>query len=152
MKVLVVEPMKAPYTKEIENNLASLQEEVGGLIRAIYPFEEPVALICNDEGKLDGLPFNRLMLDCDGRVYDYIAGTFIIVGLSDEDFCSLKEEYVANFREKYKMKEFLLKKECVSTGVEPNFMTVLSALESITDQIHEIERVDVGEYIVIKVL
>ena len=55
IKVLVVEPNKAPYEKEIEDGLASLQHEVGGTIQAIYPFEEEVAIICNDEGKLEGL-------------------------------------------------------------------------------------------------
>lgn len=48
IKVLVVEPNRAPYEKEIEDGLESLQKEVGGYIQAIYPFEEPVAVICND--------------------------------------------------------------------------------------------------------
>lgn len=35
--VLAVEPEKAPYVKEIDPGLESLQQEVGGDIQAIYP-------------------------------------------------------------------------------------------------------------------
>ena len=52
--VLVVEPGKEPYVKEIDSGLKSLQHEVGGCIEAIYPYEDPVALVCNEEGKLEG--------------------------------------------------------------------------------------------------
>ena len=89
LTVLVVEPNKEPYGKTIPAGLESLQKEVGGLIQAVYPWEEEVALICNDEGKLLGLPFNRFLRDWRGQVYDVIAGTFLIVGLSDDDFTSL---------------------------------------------------------------
>jgi len=47
--VLVVEPGKPPYEKEIASDLASLQQEVGGDIQAIYPYDDPIALICNVE-------------------------------------------------------------------------------------------------------
>ena len=46
MKVLVVEPEKEPYVKEISSGLSSLQKEVGGFIEAVYPFEDSVAIIC----------------------------------------------------------------------------------------------------------
>ena len=45
--VLVVEPEKKPYVKEISPGLSSLQNEVGGYIEAVYPYEEPVAIICD---------------------------------------------------------------------------------------------------------
>lgn len=48
MTVLVVEPDKKPYVKEIPSGLESLQHEVGGSIQAVYPFAEPVAVICNE--------------------------------------------------------------------------------------------------------
>ena len=51
MKVLVVEPNRVPYMAEIKNSLDEMQKIVGGLIQAVYPFDSPVALICNDEGK-----------------------------------------------------------------------------------------------------
>ena len=59
MNVLLVEPNTDPRAIEINGSLASMQSLVGGLIQAVYPFADPVALICNDEGKLAGLPQNR---------------------------------------------------------------------------------------------
>lgn len=47
MKVLKVEPYQLPEVKDIDPGLASLQHEVEGWIEATYPFEDPVAIICN---------------------------------------------------------------------------------------------------------
>jgi hypothetical protein len=49
MKVLIVEPGKAPYAAEIPAGLESLQEKVEGLIQALYSFEDSIAVICNVE-------------------------------------------------------------------------------------------------------
>ncbi|MBQ8334461.1 MAG: DUF3846 domain-containing protein [Clostridia bacterium] len=49
IRVLIVEPGKAPCPAEIPSDLASLQEKVGGLIQVLYPFTDPVAVICNVE-------------------------------------------------------------------------------------------------------
>ena len=51
MRVLVVEPERRPEVKEIDGSLRSMQEVVGGWIQALFPFDEPLALVCNDEGK-----------------------------------------------------------------------------------------------------
>ena len=61
MRILLVEPGKTPVLKEIDGSLKSMQEIVGGTIQVLYPFAEPVALVCNDEGKLLGLPLNRAL-------------------------------------------------------------------------------------------
>ena len=58
INVLVVEPGKKPYAKEISSELASLQHEVGGYIQAVYPYEEPVAIVCDEEAKLTGKELN----------------------------------------------------------------------------------------------
>lgn len=47
MNVLMVEPGKAPYETQIGDDLRSMQAAVGGYIQAVYPFEQPVALVCN---------------------------------------------------------------------------------------------------------
>lgn len=109
MKVLVVEPEKEPYVKEISSGLSSLQKEVGGFIEAVYPFEDPVAIICNEEGKLEGLPLNRALRDEDGHVYDIIAGTFLIAGLSEDNFCSLDDAQVEKFSAMYKSPELFMR-------------------------------------------
>lgn len=47
MTVLVVEPMREPYIKELPPGLSVMQQEVGGLIAAAYPFDDPVTVVCN---------------------------------------------------------------------------------------------------------
>ena len=105
MTVLVVEPRKEPYVKEIDPGLHSLQAEVGGDIGATYPFSDPVALVCNDEGKLLGMPLNRALYDDGGRMYDIVAGNFLIVGLGEEDFTDLSPELMKKFSEQFKHPE-----------------------------------------------
>ncbi len=105
LTVLVVEPLKEPYTKEISTGLSALQAEVGGYIQAVYPYEDPVALVCNEEGKLEGLPLNRALRDEDGDVYDVVAGTFLVVGLGDENFASIPPELAEKYTEQFKMPE-----------------------------------------------
>ena len=105
MTVLVVEPMKEPYVKEIDPDLHSLQAEVGGDIGATYPYSDPVALVCNDEGKLIGLDLNRGLRDEDGKIYDIVAGTFLVVGLGEEDFSSLSPELIQKYTEQFKTPE-----------------------------------------------
>ncbi len=97
MKVLVVEPLKECYTKEI-NGLKEMQALVGGYIQAVYPFEDPVAVVCNEEGKNLGLPFNRPLLDEHGLPYDIICGTFFVAGLGAEDFASLTDEQIQKYK------------------------------------------------------
>ena len=105
LTVLVVEPEQPPYVKSIEDSLQSLQTEVGGSIEAVYPFDDPVAIICNEEGKLLGLPLNRALRDEDRHVYDVIAGTFLVTGLGAEDFCSLNEQQIEKYSEQFKTPE-----------------------------------------------
>ena len=61
LTVLVVEPAKPPYVKQIPDTLQAMQEIVGGNIDATYPFEDPVALVFNSEGKFSDLQPNRLI-------------------------------------------------------------------------------------------
>ena len=83
MNVLVVEPGIVPYEKEI-SGLEEMQAVVGGLITALYPFEEKEALVANDEAINMGLEFNRSVEGGYGGIF----GTFFVCGLGEEDFCS----------------------------------------------------------------
>ena len=103
--VLSVKPLREPCVITIPNKLRTMQDQVGGMIEAVYPFEDPVAIILNEEGKLNGSMPNRGLYDSSGNLYDVIAGTFLIVGLSEEDFCSLSEELSEKYMEKYKIPE-----------------------------------------------
>lgn len=98
MKIVVVEPHKAAYEKEIEHTLENLQQIVGGYIEAIYN-DDGTALVCNEEGKLMGLEGNRRIGN------DIIAGTFFVVGVSGEDFCSLTDEQTKKYLNAYAVPE-----------------------------------------------
>ena len=101
IKVLVVEPMRPCRVQEI-CGLKDMQSIVGGSIEAVYPFQhDKVALVCHGEGKLLGLPYNRPLLDEDGKPYDVICGTFFIAGLGTEDFTSLTEEQIQRYKAFY---------------------------------------------------
>lgn len=98
MTVLVIEPGKEPFLKQIQPGLESLQCEVGGSIQAIYPFEDPVAIICDEDGKYKGYALNRALRDEAGEIYDVLTGTFLITGLSPDSFDSLSEELAEKFK------------------------------------------------------
>ena len=97
LSVLKIAPGQYPQQVEIDNDLKALQQAVGGSIGASYPFEDPVAIVYNDDGKLMGLPLNRALWDEDGLMYDVIAGTFLVVGLGEEDFVSLSPELAQKY-------------------------------------------------------
>lgn len=87
MKVLIVEPEKHPRKADIEHTLESLQTIVDGYIEITYPWKDAVGLVCNDEGLLRQLPFNRLVAPGSG-----IFGTFFLCGLGEEDLTDLPDD------------------------------------------------------------
>ena len=98
MNVLIIKPNEYPRPIEIKNQLEDLQVAVGGYIECVYPFEDKVGLVVNDEGKLMGLPLNRALRDEKDMIYDILAGNFLVVGLTEDDFCSLTPEQMENTR------------------------------------------------------
>ena len=58
MRILKVEPGKAPYAKEMEEGLKAIQREVEGLFQPLS-MGDGVILCCNDEGKLNGMPYKE---------------------------------------------------------------------------------------------
>ena len=109
MNVLMVEPGKAPYETQIGSDLQSMQALVGGYLEAVYPFEQPVALVCRESGKLDGLPLNRALRDSDGDIYDIVAGNFFIVGLGQNDFTDLPHDLAEQFEEQFRQPEIFMR-------------------------------------------
>lgn len=57
--------------------------------------------VCNDEGKLLGLPWNRTLTDDHGVPYDIVCGTFFVAGLKEDDFASLTEQQIEKYQDKY---------------------------------------------------
>lgn len=103
MKVLIVVPGAKPEEREIDGSLETMQAIVGGTIQAIYPFEDFVALICNDEGKLDCLPMNRILWERN----DVICGTFLLCRAlpNEENFSSLTNDELAQYKQRFEKPE-----------------------------------------------
>ena len=109
LRVLIIEPEKKPYVKEIGSDLESLQHEVDGDIEAFYPTEDEVAFIVNEEGKINGLPLNRAIRNDDGVIIDIAAGNLLITGLGESDFASLDEERIKKYSERFRTPEMFLR-------------------------------------------
>ena len=109
LDVLLVKPNEYPQKVTIGAELKDLQEAVGGTITATYPFTDPVAIVCNDEGKLLGLPLNRALRDEHGRTYDVLTGSFLVVGLGKEDFASLSPELAQKYEQHFHQPETFVK-------------------------------------------
>lgn len=112
---LKVEPMKAPFVVTLKNDLDSLQKAVSigadhqGLIE-IIPIDNGVALLCNEEGKLLGLPGNRAFGN------DILVGTFYIVGDDkDGNLCSLTDKQIAFYHAMFKVPEVFTDEEIANS-------------------------------------
>ena len=110
--ILKIAPGHKPERVTIPHTLEAMQEVVGGLIQAIYPYDDPVALVCNEEGKLLGLDLNRAVRDPKtGTILDIIAGTFFLCGLSEDDFVSLSKEQIERYGNLFRCPEMFLQTE-----------------------------------------
>ena len=109
MDVLLVRPNMYPQAVQVGCELEDLQKAVGGYIQAVYPFEEPVALVMDEEAKLTGKDLNRALRDEDGNMYDIIAGDFLVVGLGEEDFCSLSPGQMKKYEEHFHQPEMFVR-------------------------------------------
>ena len=78
INVLLIEPGKYPKRIEIEDTLEAMQETVGGYIEEYMPFDDEVAIVCNEEGKMNGAELNRAIYSNDKEILDIIAGKFFI--------------------------------------------------------------------------
>ena len=72
--VVLVEPGKLARTAKITATLEGMQAVVGGVIEPFYPFEEQVCIVCNEEGKLIGLPLNRAVYAYEEQQVDMTYG------------------------------------------------------------------------------
>ncbi len=107
ISVLLVEPNKYPKMIEIEDSLEAMQEIVGGYIEEYMPFEDEVAIVCNEEGKVNGLPLNRAVYGKDKEILDIIAGKFFIAyaPAEAENFQNMPKELADKYLKEFKYPE-----------------------------------------------
>ena len=86
--VVIKEPGKAPRVEPLfDNDLKAFQEAVGGYIETVT-LATDLVFICNEEGRLRGLPFN-----CEVCGIGFV-GTILAVSHKGEDFASIKAQHV----------------------------------------------------------
>lgn len=115
--VLLVEPGKYPKPIEIEDTLEAMQEVVGGDIEEYMPFDDEVAIICNEEGKMNGSELNRAVYSKDKQILDVIAGKFFVAyaPFESESFLSMPKDLMKKYEDKFRYPERFYK---TPAGVE----------------------------------
>ena len=103
LRCILVKVFEQPKVIEIEHNLSTIQNYVGGLID-IVEIEEDVDIIINDEGKLLGLSPNLVLYEFG----DIIVGDFLVVGQENGETISLSEEKIEKYVERFDLKRRLV--------------------------------------------
>ena len=121
IRVVYVEPGKVAQVIELGTELEDLQAAVGGNIEPFYPFDEAVAIVCNDEGKYNGMFPNRAVYGENGEMIDIIFGSFFICDCSGESFGSLSEEQIKVYKGKFQNPErfFQVNNKIVAVPYKP---------------------------------
>ena len=113
--VLYIAPDEAPKVMYIKPELEEMQRLVGGYIEEYMPFDDEVAIICNEEGKINGMPLNRAIYDESdgkrGQMIDIIAGQFFLANApyGSEKFQSLTPEMIDKYNKRFRYPESFMK-------------------------------------------
>jgi len=110
MKVVMLKPGEYAEVTEIGNELEDMQEVVGGFIEAVYPFDDEVAIVCNEEGKMADLePCRGLRYPDTDKLYDFLAGPCFICGLTEDDFGDIPDDLARKYLDMFYEPEILVK-------------------------------------------
>ena len=107
INVLLIEPGKYPKQIEIEDTLEAMQETVGGYIEEYMPFDDEIAIVCNEEGKMNGAELNRAIYSDDKEILDIIAGKFFIAyaPIESESFLSMPKDLMKKYEDMFRYPE-----------------------------------------------
>ena len=86
----------------IEDTIEAMQAVVGGNIEVCMPYEDEVAIVCNEEGKICNMPLNRAVYSEEEKeIIDIIAGNFFVcyAPIESENFKSLPQEIAKKYEE-----------------------------------------------------
>lgn len=113
IEVIMVEPGKRPRIEVMNDSLEAMQKAVGGYIEEYMPFEDEVAIVCNDEGKINGLEPNRGIFDKEGELQDIICGPFFIcyAPVESEKYLSLPDNLRKKYEEMFRHPEMITRKD-----------------------------------------
>lgn len=99
LRVIICEVDKAPRVEEINDDLKTMQEIVGGYIEVARTGN--LIMVCDEDGKLKGLPMNRPLFNMRDEIYDVVCGDCFLVGDDGEDFRSLTDDEIKEWMHTY---------------------------------------------------
>ncbi len=109
MRVLIIEPMKKPREEIIHNTLEAMQNIVGGYIEVTSIRRDGTVIVCNEEGKITGLPMNRALWtngqDNTWKIADILCGIFIVCAVDGDEFTSLDDHQLETYKTMFKTPE-----------------------------------------------
>jgi hypothetical protein len=112
LRAVIVKPGRPAYEAEIKDSLHAFQQAVHGNIEVFCPFEDNAVIICNEEGKIYGLPFNRTVHG------EPMVGNLVIVGDDGEgNFCSLTDEQIQRYLAEFQSPKFTNPDEDLDSGI-----------------------------------
>lgn len=79
IKVLIKRPGEKAFEIKINNSLAVLQDSVGGFVESVTVAED-MAVLCDEDGRIKGKPYNCCVMGVD------FVGAIIIAGVDGEEF------------------------------------------------------------------
>lgn len=126
MKVILLEPGKLARVTEIKPNLSDMQAVVKGDIEPAYFFDDPVCLVVNEEGKINGMPLNRGVYDDEKNLVDIIAGPAFLCRDAGDHFASLTDAQIKKYSTKFKYPEEFFRVNGAIKGIpfdpEPDYV------------------------------
>ena len=107
INVLLIEPGKYPKQIEIEDTLEAMQETVGGYIEEYMPFDDEVAIVCNEEGKMNGAELNRAIYTDEKEILDINAGKIYIAYAKNETESNqcMPKKLIKKYEDKFRYPE-----------------------------------------------
>lgn len=110
MKVVMCKPNEWATIEDIDLDLHSLYKALDAeMIQAVYPWADPVALICDEDGKFNGKQLCRALCTEEGQIYDIVAGTFVICGLGKDNFAGLSDDLAKKYLKMFERPEVFVK-------------------------------------------
>ena len=106
IRVVMVRPGEIAEITEIGTGLENLQAAVDGMIEPYYGLDDSdYCIVCNDEGKINGMRPNRAIYGEENEVRDIIFGPFLICGTRGPELASLSEEQLGRYGRRFECPE-----------------------------------------------
>ena len=98
MRIIIIRNNVNPVLCNVPHSLAIFQQIVGGKIEVVEPFPDNVVLVCDESGRNNGKPINRVIDDSKD-----ICGDFFLCGHDGEGLSDFPEDLVEWYMARFKL-------------------------------------------------